>query len=100
MLLNFVFGQDTLMTEHKTYKTLRYYTFGTQAYGGCDEECEKEISKKYGFVNREKSGGMVKSRQKKRWDKHNKKVEEKLNIRHGPNWRDKYYAEISQCCGK
>ncbi|TND01797.1 MAG: hypothetical protein FD123_4173 [Bacteroidetes bacterium] len=91
--------QDTF-TKSKKHRLLRYYTYGLGAYGGCDDQCEKEVSKKYGFINKEKAGCVVRPGQQKRWDKHNRKVNEKLKARNGGNWRDKYYEEINQCCKK
>lgn len=35
--------------------------------------------------------------QARRWDRHNNRVDRKLDKRNGKDWRDRYYEELSQC---
>jgi len=95
-VLSVSFGQDPVQT--KNYRTLRYYQYGTVAYGGCNETCEEQISKNYSFVWTDKGGLTISSGQERRWTKHNNRVSLKMEARYGANWWDKFITEINACC--
>jgi hypothetical protein len=97
------FGQiDTSGIEQKKYKMLYFYTFGLICSldgenGNKFYKCDLELKKKYGFGYIRKAGCVVRTRQLRRWTRHNKMVEIRLTLRHGKNWYQKYEAELNQC---
>lgn len=87
---------DTALTPSAKYKTLYFYTYGLQAYGP-DNQCITDLKKKFGFDKITKAGCIVRPGQLRRWQRHNERIEKKMEKRHGADWREKYKAELAKC---
>jgi hypothetical protein len=88
---------DSSNIRHKKYKTLYFYTWGLQSNWGYKNKCAIDLEKQYGFDDKTKAGCIVKSGQMRRWERHNERVERKMEKRHGKDWHKKFDAELAKC---
>lgn len=89
---------DTLKTSKtKPYKIVYRYSWGLYSAWGPENECVKDLKIKYGYDTKTKAGCLVSSGQRRRWVRHNKKVEKIMAKRHGENWSEKFELELNNC---
>uniref|UniRef100_UPI00404A2628 FEKKY domain-containing protein n=1 Tax=Flavobacterium sp. TaxID=239 RepID=UPI00404A2628 len=85
-------------TDENNPEILHFYTYGLPDF---EEEynhiCKNKLNEKYGFDYQMIAGCVVKMKDVKKWNRHNKKIEKKLKKRNGKNWRQAYEIELKKC---
>jgi hypothetical protein len=84
------FGQESKL------KTIYYKQWGKMRFNK-NVNCENSLQTKYGFSYKVVAGCIVKSSRVKRWNNYNYRMEQKMNKRHGEEWRKKYITELDVC---
>ncbi len=92
-----IYAQDT-SKANESYEIVEIYIWGyPMSYNDWNVGCIKALQQKYGFTEVGVGGCVVDGKELKKWEKHNKKANKKMEERHGENWRVKYYDEYKGC---
>jgi hypothetical protein len=90
-------GQTITKKDKKIY----FYVFGW--LGGryqSEDSCVVLMRNAFGFDYIDKAADIYTDSQRRRWVRHNKRVESKLRHRWGDDWEEKLKLRISSCKGK
>lgn len=95
------FGQKKKIDQSAkddTSQIYHFYIFGLLGFDeNYDQGCKNELNQKYGFDYQLVAGCSVETKEVKKWNRHNRRVERKLRKRNGKNWRANYNNELKNC---
>ena len=92
--LEYILKRQGCVAKQQKYETLHFFAYGVPSYYS---QCEIDLRKQYGFDEVLKAGCYVKRGQARRYDRHNYRIEKKMEKRHGKDWHKQFDDDVSKC---